>query len=94
MNLIIEPSKSNWAFPLVKISKPDGLIRLCTDLRKLNKLITKEPFPLPIIENILERASTGSWFTKIDLKQAFLQKEVLKESRYRQKRSNEHCQNK
>jgi hypothetical protein len=78
---IIEPSKSNFAFPLVKVAKPNGSIRICIDLRKLNKHIAKEPFPLPNIEELLERASTGKWFTKIDLKQAFLQKKVHKNSR-------------
>jgi predicted aspartyl protease len=65
---IIQPSRSAWAFPLVKVLKPDGTIRLCTDFRRLNKLITPEPWPLPKVEDIVEKASKGTWHTKIDLK--------------------------
>jgi hypothetical protein len=60
--------------------KPDGTIRLCTDFRRLNKLITPEPWTLPKVEDIVEKASKGTWHTKIDLKQGFLQQFLHPES--------------
>ena len=33
----------------------DGTLRLCTDFRKVNSITVPDPFPLPRIEDLLDR---------------------------------------
>ena len=53
---IIEPSESPWASPLVLVPKSDESIRLCTDYRKVNALTVADIFPLPRVEDFIDRA--------------------------------------
>lgn len=52
---IIEPSNSPWAAPIVCITKPDGSLRLCIDYRELNKTTTTDPYPIPRVEQLIDR---------------------------------------
>jgi len=44
---------SEWGMPAFTIVKPDGSLRSLADLRALNKLIKRMPFPLPKIQDML-----------------------------------------
>jgi hypothetical protein len=46
---------SEWACPMFTISKPDGSLRSLADLREVNKVIKRKPFPLPKITNMLQK---------------------------------------
>ena len=70
---IIEPSKSSWRSPLLLVLKPDGSYRMTTDLRGLNKVTKKDQFPLPRIDDMLERLRGVKYMAKLDLKNAFFQ---------------------
>ena len=70
---IIRPSRSPWSFPVVLVPKPNGTRRLCIDYRKLNAVTQKESWPMPNIEELLEKVGKGKWFTRIDLKMGFWQ---------------------
>ena len=50
---IIQPSCSDWASAPVLVGKKDGSIRYCIDYRTLNKVTTKDAFPLPRIETCI-----------------------------------------
>ena len=50
---VIRRSNSPWSFPVVIVDKKDGSKRLCVDFRKLNQVIMKNSFPLPLIDDIL-----------------------------------------
>lgn len=77
---IIKPSKSNFASPIVLATKKNGTYRLCVDYRRLNKNIIKERFPLPLIEDQIDRLKHAEFFTSLDLKNGFLHVKVNKES--------------
>ena len=70
---IIEPSRSSWRSPLLLVMKPDGSYRMTTDLRGLNKVTKKDQFPLPRIDDMLERLRGVQYMAKLDLKNAFFQ---------------------
>ena len=53
------------------ISKPDGAVRLCVVYFGLNSMTIKNRYPLPLIDEILNRLSGAPVFTKIDMKNAY-----------------------
>ena len=50
---VIRRSRSPWSFPVVIVDKKDGSIRFCVNFRRLNKISKKNPYPLPLIDDIL-----------------------------------------
>src|SRR6185312_14707078 len=72
-NGIIRKSASPWASPVVLATKPDGSFRFCVDYTKLNALTMKETFPLPNLEEHLDRLVSGKIFSVMDLPSGFWQ---------------------
>ncbi|GBM45619.1 Retrovirus-related Pol polyprotein from transposon 297, partial [Araneus ventricosus] len=60
---IVEPCSSEYISPVVIVRKKDGTPRVCIDYRKLNKVVVKDRFPLPLIEDILDRLQGSRVFT-------------------------------
>ncbi|MCP4487622.1 MAG: hypothetical protein GY820_09955 [Gammaproteobacteria bacterium] len=58
---IITKSMSDWAQPLIAVSKKDGGTRICVDFRRLNAITRSNAYPLPRTAHLLERigASLG-----------------------------------
>jgi hypothetical protein len=56
---IIRPSCSDFASPIVLIKKKNGSTRICVDYRKLNKKIVKNRYPLPVIEDQIDKLSNS-----------------------------------
>ena len=80
---ILEPVKtSQWAAPVVPVKKASGALRLCGsyDLT-INKASRLERYPLPKVEELFAALSGGKFFTKIDLRDAYLQLELNEESK-------------
>ena len=70
---IILLSSSPWSAPIVLVPKPDGTKRFCVDFRKLNAVTIQDPFPMPRIDDILDRLNNVKWYTNLDLKQGYMQ---------------------
>ncbi|KAL3847811.1 hypothetical protein ACJMK2_018703 [Sinanodonta woodiana] len=64
---IMEPSLSLWASPIVLVRKKDGTTRFCVDYRAANQLTVKYAYPLPRIDDSLDRLSGVSRFSTLDL---------------------------
>lgn len=75
---IIIPIKfSDWASPIVIARKPNDSIRICGDFKvAVNSQIDIEQYPLPTRENLFHTIRNGKYFSKIDLKDAYLQMEL------------------
>ena len=55
--IIFPVRHSNWVSNMVPVRKKNGDIRICIDFRNLNKACQKDNFPLPTMEQILDRKS-------------------------------------
>ena len=55
-------------------------MRLCIDYRQLNKLTVKNRYPLPRIDDLLDRLRGATVFSKIDLRSGYWQLKVEEKS--------------
>uniref|UniRef100_A0AAG5DQ21 RNA-directed DNA polymerase n=1 Tax=Anopheles atroparvus TaxID=41427 RepID=A0AAG5DQ21_ANOAO len=78
---IVRPSSSNFASRVVIAKKKDGTNRVCVDFRKLNSLVLKDGFPIPIIDEVLEKLQAARWFTVMDLENGFFHVPVEENSK-------------
>ena len=73
---------SEWATPIVSVPKKDGSVRLCGDFKvTLNNQLKVDQYPLPRVDDVFASLAGGQRFTKIDLRQAYLQMEMDDESK-------------
>ena len=73
---VIRESCSPWSSPLVFARKHDNSLRLCIDLREVNKKTIKDAYYLPRIDETLDSLSGSSFFTTLDLQMGFWQIEI------------------
>lgn len=76
---VYEPSP--WLAALVVIVRNNGAIRLCVDLRRLNKSIERERHPLPTFREMMPCLRNAKIFSLLDLKSGYHQCELDVQSR-------------
>jgi hypothetical protein len=59
-------NRSEWGFPAFTIPKKDGTLRSIADLRELNKRIKRKPFPIPKIQDLLQKLEGFMYATSLD----------------------------
>ena len=60
-----------YASPILMARMPNGKLRFCVDYRRLNAITQKDRYPLPLIDELIERLSRAKIFTKLDIRQGF-----------------------
>lgn len=61
------------------VKKKDGTLRLCIDYKQLNKVIVKNKYPLPRIDNLFDHMRGDKEFSKIDLRSSYHQVQIMEE---------------
>ena len=77
---VIEESQSPWSAPVTAKITP-GKTRLCIDCRDLNEVTIKDAYPVPNIDGLLMRLTGTTFISALDLKDAFWQIPLEKNSR-------------
>jgi hypothetical protein len=67
----IRASRSPVAAPVLFAKKPGGGLRFCVDYRALNAITVKNRYPIPLIQETLNRLSKAKYYTKLDIIAAF-----------------------
>ena len=72
---VIEPvtAPTDWCAPIVPVVKPNGRIRICVDLKRLNSSVMREHYPLPTVDDTLAKLRGAKIFTTLDLTSGFWQ---------------------
>ncbi|XP_068240074.1 uncharacterized protein [Palaemon carinicauda] len=72
-NNLITPSSSSWSSPIVVVAKENGQSRLCIDYRKVNKATKADSFPIPRVDDCIDKVGNSKFITKIDLLKGYYQ---------------------
>lgn len=72
-NGIAEPSSSSWASLCLLVEKSDKSPRFCTDYRKVNAVIKPDAYPLPRVEDCIDRVTVARFVSKFDLLKGYWQ---------------------
>ena len=78
---VIEPSNSEWAAPIVLVKKKDGTLRFCVDYRKLNAQSNVDPYPMPRVDELVDRLGSARYLTTLDLAKGYWQVPMAEGSR-------------
>jgi hypothetical protein len=55
------------------MDKKDGKLKMCIDYHALNKIMIKNNYPLPHIDNLLYQFNGAKYFNRIDFKSGYYQ---------------------
>ncbi|KAG0737152.1 hypothetical protein G6F62_009884 [Rhizopus arrhizus] len=78
---VIRPSNSPWSSPPILVPKPDGSMRLCNNYRGINAVTKKDKYPLPRMDDLIDKLSGAQWFSSIDLKSGYWQIPVAEQDK-------------
>ena len=62
---VSEPT--DWCSPIVVVPKSNGQVRICVDLRQLNREVNRERYVLPTLDDTASKMSGATVFTHLDL---------------------------
>ena len=64
-------SDALYASPVLFVKKLEEGWHFCVDYQKLNAIIKKDRYPLPLIKETLAQLARAKVFIKLDIRQAF-----------------------
>ncbi|KAL1261442.1 hypothetical protein QQF64_006707 [Cirrhinus molitorella] len=70
---VIEPSRSPWSSPIVLVPKPDGTLHFCNDYRRLNEVSLFDGYPMPRVDELLDRLGRARYISMLDLTKGYWQ---------------------
>lgn len=80
---ILEPiDASEWVSNMVIVRKSSGGVRICCNLADVNKAIIADRYPLPTIDDLGRVFNGSQYFSKLDVRGAYLQVSLCSEVRH------------
>lgn len=79
-NGIIREYNAPYASPITLVKKKTGDYRMCVDYRKLNAITVKDKYPLPLIDDQIDRFGGHRYYTGLDLASGYYQVPVAEDS--------------
>jgi transposase InsO family protein len=77
----IAPSAAPFASPILMARNPSsGKLRFCVDFRRLNAITKKDRYPIPLVDELMDRLAGAKFFTKLDIRQGFHRIRISPES--------------
>lgn len=74
MQIIREVTQpTDWCAPMVPVVKKNGKVRICVDLKRLNKGVKREKFILPTLEDVAVKLTGAKVFSTLDASSGFWQ---------------------
>ena len=70
---LIKRTYSQWSSPITLQPKPDGKVRFCIDFRKVNTLTKANTYPLPRVDDSVDRIGGATFISKVDLVKGYWQ---------------------
>ena len=70
-NDFIRSSTSSTKSLILFIKKPDGGLRLCVNYRELNMITIKNRYPLPLVDESIDRLTMAKRYTQLNLTAAY-----------------------
>ena len=78
---IIRRSSSPYASPITVVMKKDKTIRLCIDVRRLNRITDFDAEPIPTLDELVSKLNGARYFTKCDFTKGYWQIPLAEESK-------------
>lgn len=75
----IEPSNSPFGAPVLFVQKKDGTLRMCIDYRALNNITVRDRYPLPNIQDLIDKLHGSTVYSSLDLQQGYHQIRIKEE---------------
>ena len=69
----IRSSDALYTSPILMAWKPGGGLCFCVDYQKLNSITWKDWYPIPLVDELMERLGDTKVYTKLDIYQGFHQ---------------------
>ncbi|XP_014676826.1 PREDICTED: uncharacterized protein K02A2.6-like [Priapulus caudatus] len=68
---VTEPTE--WCAAMVPVQKKNGKLRICVDIKRLNRAVRREHYTLPNLSDIAPKLAQSKYFTKLDAASGFWQ---------------------
>ena len=70
-----------WCSNIVPVEKPNGSVRICVDLREVNRAVKRENYPIPSFDDLASQFKNAAVFSILDARSGYHQIPLEEESR-------------